>query len=77
MKTAFPLALLSVAVCMPNDPRPLRRRSRSYPRVYGPTGRLYGPTQAEYQYQRQYGRPVVRLRAAFRGSSVGYANGYP
>lgn len=28
-----------------------------YPRVYGPTGRPYGPTQAHYQYQRQYGRP--------------------
>ena len=29
----------------------------SYPRVYGPTGSLYGPTQAHYQYQRRYGRP--------------------
>lgn len=29
----------------------------SYPTVYGSTGRPYGPTQAEYQYQRQYGRP--------------------
>ncbi|MDX1968420.1 MAG: hypothetical protein SFV23_14685 [Planctomycetaceae bacterium] len=29
----------------------------SYPRVYGPTGRPYGPTQAHYQYERQYGRP--------------------
>lgn len=29
----------------------------SYPQVYGPTGHLYGPTQAHYQYQRQYGRP--------------------
>ncbi|HUG94024.1 MAG TPA: hypothetical protein VML55_24550 [Planctomycetaceae bacterium] len=28
-----------------------------YPRVYGATGRPYGPTQAHYQYQRQYGRP--------------------
>jgi hypothetical protein len=28
-----------------------------YPKVYGPTGSLYGPTQAHYQYQRQYGRP--------------------
>src|SRR5690606_28523447 len=27
-----------------------------YPRVYGATGRPYGPTQAHYQYQRQYGR---------------------
>ncbi len=29
----------------------------SYPTVYGSTGQPYGPTQAEYQYQRQYGRP--------------------
>ncbi|MFO1021253.1 MAG: hypothetical protein U0903_11225 [Planctomycetales bacterium] len=29
----------------------------SYPLVYGPTGRPYGPTQAHYQYQRQYGHP--------------------
>jgi len=28
-----------------------------YPRVIGPTGRPYGPTQAHYQYQRRYGRP--------------------
>lgn len=30
---------------------------QSYPRVYGPTGHPYGPTQAHYQYQRQYGQP--------------------
>ena len=29
----------------------------SYPRVYSQTGKLYGPTQAHYQYARQYGRP--------------------
>lgn len=29
----------------------------SYPQVYGPTGHLYGPTQAHYQYERQYGHP--------------------
>jgi hypothetical protein len=28
-----------------------------YPRVYSPTGRPYGPSVAEYQYQRQYGQP--------------------
>ena len=27
----------------------------AYPRVIGPTGRAYGPTQAHYQYERQYG----------------------
>jgi hypothetical protein len=29
----------------------------TYPTVYGSTGTPYGPTQAEYQYRRQYGRP--------------------
>lgn len=29
---------------------------QSYPRVYGSTGQPYGPTQAHYQYQRQYGQ---------------------
>ncbi len=29
----------------------------AYPRVVGPTGHFYGPTQAHYQYQRQYGHP--------------------
>ena len=28
----------------------------TYPTVYGSTGTPYGPTQAAYQYQRQYGR---------------------
>lgn len=28
-----------------------------YPRVFGATGRPYGPTQAHYQYERRYGRP--------------------
>lgn len=31
----------------------------TYPKVYGPTGSLYGPTQAHYQYERQYGRAWV------------------
>ncbi|MBL8849005.1 MAG: hypothetical protein JNG89_04950 [Planctomycetaceae bacterium] len=46
---------------------------RTYPRVYGPTGRQYGPTQAEYQYERQYGH-------SWSGGSYsgnGYANGTP
>lgn len=29
----------------------------AYPRVMSPTGRFYGPTQAHYQYERQYGQP--------------------
>lgn len=59
-----------------------------YPRVYGPTGRPYGPSQAEYQYERQYGRPWhgyggnvsaigpegyhYTFRPAFRSPFVGY-----
>lgn len=31
-------------------------QTQRYPRVYGPTGRPYGPTQAHYQYRKQYGR---------------------
>lgn len=34
----------------------------SYPRVYGPTGGLYGPTQARYQYERQNGQPWHGMR---------------
>lgn len=37
--------------------RPRYRSTTRYPRVYGWTGRPYGPTQAHYQYRRQYGRP--------------------
>ena len=33
------------------------RTAKRYPRVYGNTGRPYGPTQAQYQYERRYGRP--------------------
>lgn len=43
----------------------------SYPRVYGPTGSLYGPTQAHYQYLRQYGR------AWHGGGGIGSPNGVP
>lgn len=33
------------------------RKTFRYPKVYGPTGNVYGPTQAHAQYERQYGRP--------------------
>lgn len=29
---------------------------QTYPRVIGPSGRPYGPTQAHYQYEKRYGR---------------------
>ncbi len=35
----------------------LAEAQRTYPRVPGPTGRYYGPTQAAWQYQRRYGNP--------------------
>jgi hypothetical protein len=38
--------------------------------VYGATGRLYGPTQARYQYQRQYGRPWH----GYRGLTANYGH---
>ncbi len=47
----------------------------SYPRVYGPAGKPYGPTQAHYQYQRQYGRPWYGGGGISRGYT-GYTAGY-
>ena len=37
-----------------------------YPRVYGATGHPYGPTQAHYQYLRQYGRSWHGYRGVSR-----------
>ncbi len=52
-----------------------------YPRVYGATGHLYGPTQAYYQYQRQYGHPWNGYGGITAPATVGtgyqYVNGYP
>jgi tetratricopeptide (TPR) repeat protein len=52
-----------------------------YPRVYGATGHLSGPTQANYQYQRQYGHPwngqggITANLNTYGGSY--FVNGYP
>ncbi|HET6424277.1 MAG TPA: tetratricopeptide repeat protein [Planctomycetaceae bacterium] len=59
-----------------------------YPRVYGSTGHPYGPTQAHYQYQRQYGQrwhgydastssTVISTGTPFLGTTVygGWGNG--
>ena len=43
---------------------------RDYPRVYGPTGKPYGPTQANYQYQRQYGRSWTGSRGLTTGATI-------
>lgn len=48
-----------------------------YPRVYGPTGRPYGPTQAHYQYQKQYGRPWHGYGGLTANVGQSYVNGYP
>ncbi|MCA9068110.1 MAG: tetratricopeptide repeat protein [Planctomycetaceae bacterium] len=48
-----------------------------YPRVYGPTGRPYGPTQAHYQYQKQYGRPWHGYGGITANIGQSYVNGYP
>jgi tetratricopeptide (TPR) repeat protein len=46
---------------------------RQPPTVIGPTGRPYGPTQAEYQYQLRYGQPSPNARPG----DMRYVNGYP
>lgn len=48
-------------------------QSGSYPTVMGFGGRAYGPTQAEYQYRLQYGRPSP----GSNGSGLQFVNGYP
>ena len=51
LKAAFLTALLTVGGELAHAQKVIR-----YPKVYGSTGRPYGPTQANYQYARQYGR---------------------
>lgn len=51
------LILLGFSAIVMDDASNALLAQDSYPRVYGPTGRPYGPTQAHYQYERQYGRP--------------------
>ena len=57
MSRCLQLVLLGLCVTVMDDAsRPLYAQG-AYPRVMSPTGRFYGPTQAHYQYERQYGRP--------------------
>src|SRR5688572_6212800 len=51
------LILLGFSAIVMDDASNALLAQDAYPRVYGPTGRPYGPTQAHYQYERQYGRP--------------------
>lgn len=57
---------------------PPRKGERSYPLVYGATGRPYGPTQSHYQYQLRYGRPWhgggSALQSGVNGSRI-YSGG--
>lgn len=76
MKHAFTGAAVLVAFALQSAAL-AQSSASSYPRVYGPTGRLYGPTQAEYQYQRQYGRPWHGLNGLPGGLGGNYVNGYP
>ncbi len=50
-----------------------QRGGGSYPTVIGSTGKPYGPTQAEWQYRQQYGRPSP----GSNGGGMEYVNGYP
>ena len=76
MKIALPAALLLIAVCWDN-PVAAQRSSGTYPPVYGSNGQLYGPTQAHYQYYKQYGRPWDGTNGLPGGVGPGYVNGYP
>jgi tetratricopeptide (TPR) repeat protein len=54
MRAGF-IALLLIA-SLPAKPLAAFQQVVHFPRVYGDTGRPYGPTQANYQYERRYGR---------------------
>ncbi|TWT57360.1 hypothetical protein KOR42_07200 [Thalassoglobus neptunius] len=56
---------------------PPGKRGRSYPLVYGATGRPYGPTQSHYQYERRYGRPWHGGGSGRVYSASGRAVSYP
>ncbi|MGE0374346.1 MAG: hypothetical protein AB7I48_09835 [Planctomycetaceae bacterium] len=58
-------------------PASAEHAGQSYPRVRTFSGGFYGPTQAHYQYQRQYGRPWHGQNGLYGGVGAGYVNGYP
>lgn len=72
------LAVLVTLCCgfeQSSEASPPRRSSRGhYPRVYSPTGSLYGPTQARYQWNKQYGRPWHGYRGISYPSYRGFAS---
>lgn len=68
--------VLACAVVLSTAAAGLAQPGVSYPKVYGPTGSLYGPTQAHYQYQRQYGRAWTPPAGTVAGTpNLGLANG--
>ena len=63
--------LLGVCVVVMEDASSPVYAQGAYPRVMSPTGRFYGPTQAHYQYERQYGRPWYGGPAQFDPNTGG------
>lgn len=57
MSRCLLLVLLGLCATVMDDASGLLYAQGTYPRVMSPTGRFYGPTQAHYQYERQYGHP--------------------
>ncbi len=57
MSRCLQLFLLGVCAVGMEDASSSLYAQGAYPRVMSPTGHFYGPTQAHYQYERQYGRP--------------------
>ena len=53
----FRLLPVSVGLVLVIGGASIAQAQSTYPTVYGSTGHPYGPTQAAYQYQRQYGHP--------------------
>ncbi len=74
---ALIFAAFSFAISVPQDAQ-AQGAGKSYPLVYGSTGRPYGPTQAHYQYQLRYGRPWHggNGRVSRNYSGGGYLPGY-
>ncbi|QDT48774.1 Tetratricopeptide repeat protein [Symmachiella dynata] len=52
----FFIAGAALAVCALTAATAQAQPGKTYPKVYGASGGLYGPTQAHYQYARRYGR---------------------
>jgi tetratricopeptide (TPR) repeat protein len=78
-RLALSAALLLALPLLDASRTALAQPGVTYPRVYGPTGTLYGPTQANYQYLRQSGRAWVSPSGQVTppAQAVQSANGIP